>query len=141
VDYELNMIKGRGGALTMEKILAYNSELRVFIADYTKLSERLGRKPIPVEVISAATRMVLRKLRELGFEVSVRKGTGKDGPVITDVGGIILDLHVDSVDDPRELYNKLKLIPGVVEVGLFIDLADLVILGYPEGVKTLRKQA
>lgn len=143
VDPQLNMIKGGGAALTKEKILAYFAKKRIFIVDYTKLVQKLGRtRPIPLEVIPSAMTMILRLLKAKGYEVSPRLSSkGKYGPIITDTGGIILDLWVSGgVEDPAKLHDDLKKIPGVIETGIFVDLADVVIVGYPDGFKELKRR-
>lgn len=137
VDPNLDMVKGGGGCLTLEKIIAYNSSKRIFIVDYGKLVDKLGLgRPIPLDVIPQAVSMVSRRLRSMGFRCEVRTADkGKFGPLISDVGGILLDVYIDGgVDNPRELDRKLKSIPGVVETGLFPGYADLVVVGYPDTV-------
>lgn len=142
VDHKLNMIKGGGGALTLEKILAYASLKRIYIVDYTKLVPRLCyRNPIPIEVLSEALSIVYRKLVELNLNPTIRRGHGgKYGFVVSDTRGVIIDIRPANVSDPRELEKTLKSIPGVVEVGLFIDLADVVVVGYPDKVEILHKE-
>jgi ribose 5-phosphate isomerase A len=141
VDPELNMIKGGGGASTLEKILACGSMHKVYIVDYTKLVKRLGEKhAIPVEVLPEALGIALAKLRGLGLSPSVRTLTsGKYGFVVADTRGVIVDVRPVGEWSPRDLEKLLKSVPGVVETGLFIDLADEVFVGYPDRVEVLRK--
>ncbi len=136
----LAMIKGRGGALLREKILAYYSEKRVFLVDYTKLVNVLGeKKPLPVEVIPVAAGWVFMELEKRGFNPKIRMCVkGKDGPAITDSGNMIIDLHV-KIHEPERLEAELKAIPGIVETGLFVKLADIVIIGYPEKVDVIKQ--
>lgn len=136
VDKELNLVKGGGAALTLEKILTYYSKKRIFIVDYMKIVNWLGEKhPIPIDVIPYATTMVYRYLKNRGYNVEVRYTTkGKYGPVTSDIGGIILDIKLDNPVNVRELERELKSIPGVIETGLFIDLVDILIVGYRDGV-------
>ncbi|MEM2739649.1 MAG: ribose 5-phosphate isomerase A [Candidatus Bathyarchaeia archaeon] len=137
VDPNLDMVKGGGGCLTLEKILAYNSSRRIFVVDYGKLVDRLGLKgPIPLDVIPQAVSMVCRRFRSMGFRPETRvAGRGKFGPLVSDIGGVLVDLYVDGgVNDPRELDRMLKSIPGIVETGLFPGYADLLIVGYPDKV-------
>lgn len=140
VDGNLNLVKGRGAALFMEKILAYFSEKTFFLVDYTKLVDILGsKKPIPVEVVPYAASYVYEELEKMKLNPRVRyAGKGKDGPVITDLGNIIIDLYV-KVSDPSSLELQLKNIPGIVETGLFVNLADKVIVGYPNRVEVLTR--
>ena len=142
VDMNLNMIKGGGGASTLEKILAYGSKYRIYIVDYTKVVKRLGEKhAIPVEVLPEALGIVCKRLRELGLNPSIRRiTTGKYGFVVSDTRGVIVDVRPGKEFDPGELEKVLKSIPGVVETGLFIDLADEVIVGYVDRVEVLRKK-
>lgn len=136
VDGDLNMIKGGGAALTLEKILTYYSTERIFLVDYTKLVSRLGEKhPIPLDVLPYAVSFVHDLLMRKGYNPRIRRLTkGKYGPVVSDIGGIIIDIKPVSFD-PVALEKELKNMPGVIETGLFIGLADKVILGYPD--KTL----
>lgn len=141
VDPHLNMIKGGGAAMTMEKILAHYSKRRVFIVDYSKLVKRLGeRHPVPVEVLPWALGHVLRRLAELGLRAEPRyPARGKAGPVLADTGGVIVDVQVGPVDNPGEMNKLLKSLPGVVETGLFIGYADAVYVGWPDRVSVLRR--
>ncbi len=138
VDPDLNMIKGGGAAHTMEKILAFYSKNRVFIVDYTKLVNRLGEKhPVPIEIIPEALSLVKKYLEKKGYRVTLRyPRNGKYGPVISDTGGLILDIYLNG-KDYKELLNILEKLPGVIEHGLFIGYADYVIIGYPQKVDIL----
>lgn len=134
VDPSLNMIKGGGAALTLEKLLTFYSRKRIFIVDHTKLVLRLGEKhPVPIDVLPQAVNMVLSYLMERGYNVQIRyPHKGKYGPVVSDIGGVIIDVKVPDGTDPVVLEKELKLIPGVIETGIFINLADYVIVGYPD---------
>ena len=141
VDPQLNMIKGGGAALTLEKILAYYSLRRVFIVDYRKLVKELGTNHfIPIEVLPKALGMVMNKLRKLGYDVRLRyPSEGKYGPVVSDVGGVIIDVFPEGgIKNPAEVDSELKSLPGVIETGLFIKLADHVIVGYANRVEVLK---
>lgn len=128
----LQLIKGGGGALTREKIVAAASSRFVCIADDSKLVDVLGAFPLPVEVIPMARELVAGKLRALGAEPRLRDG------FITDNGNQILDLHGLRIDDPLDLENRINQITGVVSNGLFAQRpADVLILGGDDGVKTL----
>lgn len=126
------MIKGGGAALTREKIVADLADRFVCIADASKLVDRLGRFPLPVEVIPMAAAQVARRLRALGGEARLREG------VVTDNGGHILDVHGLSIADPLAMEMEINQWPGVVTVGIFArNRAHLCLLGTPDGVKTL----
>jgi len=138
VDPQLNMIKGMGGALTREKIVASASKQNVIVADETKLVRRLGADhPVPVEVLPFAVAPAISKIQQMAGKPILRLGTGKVGPVVTDNGNFILDVWMKKIGDPRELHTELKSIPGVVETGLFIGVADAVYVGMRDTVKRL----
>ena len=138
IDRELNLIKGMGGALTREKIVASAAKQFVIVADETKLVEKLGvNHSIPLEVLPFALPIVVVKVRELGGKPVLREGIGKVGPVVTDNGNFILDVDFGPVDFLSELDVKLKLVPGVLETGLFVGIADVVYVGGKTGVQRL----
>ena len=130
VDPEKNLIKGGGAAHTQEKIIDSLADFFVTVVDDSKLVNRLGEKyPIPVEVIPMALAPVMRRLEAIGGNPVLRTAVKKDGPVITDQGNFVVDVRFPSIEDPQGLESTLNNIPGVVENGLFIKLADLVIVG------------
>ena len=142
VDPKLNMIKGGGAALTLEKILTYYSTRKVFIVDYRKLVKELGiRHPIPIDVLPEALSLVLYKLKSMKYDVKVRYPLrGKYGPVASEVGGVIVDVYLkEGVKNPYRVESELRSLPGVIESGLFIGLADFVIVGYRDRVKVLTR--
>ncbi len=129
----LHLVKGGGGALTREKILAASAERFVCIADRSKLVNVLGAFPVPVEVIPMARGLVARELVKRGANPVYREG------FVTDNGNIILDVHNLTVLDPAAVERDLNDVPGVVTVGLFaIRPADLLLLATEQGVQTLR---
>lgn len=130
------MIKGGGGALTREKIVASVADRFICIADASKLVDVLGKFALPVEVIPMAVAVVSRRLASLGATPTLRM---KDGaPYVTDNGGYIIDASGLQITDPATLEVKINDIPGVVSVGLFARKgADVCLLGTAEGVKTL----
>jgi ribose 5-phosphate isomerase A len=131
-DAHLNLIKGGGGALTREKIVAAVARTFICIADGSKLVQTLGAFPLPVEVIPMARSHVARELVKLGGDPVYREG------VVTDNGNIILDLHNMNIVDPLRLEQQINAIVGVVSNGLFAARpADRLLLGTDEGVKTL----
>lgn len=128
----LHLIKGGGGALTREKIVAEASEKFVCIADESKLVDILGAFPLPVEVIPMARSLVARKLVAMGGSPVLREG------FTTDNGNIILDVHNLQIMEPVKMETEINQIPGVVTVGIFANRpADVLILGGADGVKTL----
>jgi len=128
----MHMVKGGGGALTREKIVAGASAKFICLCDASKLVDVLGAFPLPIEVIPMARSSVTRQLATLGGQVKLREG------FTTDNGNIILDVHGLKITDPVELESMLDHIAGVVTNGLFARRgADVLLLGTPEGVKTL----
>ena len=143
IDPVLTLIKGGGGALLREKIVATASDRMVVIADVSKKVANLGRFPLPVEVVpfgAAATRnMVAAMVREIGCEGTMRlrvdKKSGK--PFVTENGNLILDCSFGRIMEPFDLAAALRIIPGVVEHGLFIGLCDQAFIAGPDGVETM----
>jgi ribose 5-phosphate isomerase A len=136
----LNMIKGMGGALTREKIVAAASKKNIIIIDKTKLAPKLGMKqPVPVEVLPFALATVKVKLQALKGKPKLREGNGKVGPVVTDNGNFILDTDFGIIKDAEKLNTQIKSIPGVVETGLFLNIATLVYVGTEKRVDKLTK--
>lgn len=142
IDQDLNLIKGMGGALTREKIVASASRRLIIIADENKKVKILGENnhPIPIEVIPFSARLVIRKIEEMGGIPAIREGNGKVGPVITDNGNMIIDARFGPVTNPAELECRLKSIVGVVETGLFVRMANTVYIGKHSGVEKLEKK-
>ncbi|WXG40560.1 MAG: ribose-5-phosphate isomerase RpiA [Candidatus Freyarchaeum deiterrae] len=140
IDPDLNLIKGGGAALTQEKIVASATEHLIIIVDSSKLVQRLGETgAVPVEVIPMAWKLVKIKLEERGARVVLREGTGKAGPVVTDNGNFVLDAYFAKISDPGSLEKELKSIPGVVENGLFVGMAEMVYVGSDKDLKILQK--
>ena len=142
-DGDLNLIKGGGGALLQEKIVATASDRMVVIADIGKQVETLGAFPLPVEVIpfgwqttQALVEETLISMDVLGRDTTLRMNG--EAPFVTDEGNYILDLHLHRIGNPRQLALVLNQMPGVVENGLFIDICDTVVLGYGDGRVELR---
>ena len=139
VDGDLRLIKGGGGALLREKIVATASGRMVVIADASKKVETLGAFPLPLEVVpfglTATRNMITALAADAGCEgeISVRMLSGGK-PFLTDSGNLILDCHFGRIEEPEELDEALKLIPGVVENGLFIGIADLAVIAGASGI-------
>ncbi len=133
----LNLVKGLGGALLREKIVAAASDKLLIVVDGSKLVDRLGTNaPVPVEVVPFGWKRVAGQIAELGAKPVLRLD-GAGAPFHTDGGNLILDCHTDAIDDPAALDAALQAIVGVVETGLFIGRTTTVFVADPAGVRTL----
>jgi ribose 5-phosphate isomerase A len=132
VDENLNVIKGAGGALLREKVVAFSSGEVIIVVDESKLASRIGvGVPVPVEVIPFAEAVVRQALKNLGAEVEPRMDG--DDPFITDNDNLILDCLYHEPFDPKRMEREIKRIPGVVESGLFVDMTDRLVIGQKAG--------
>lgn len=133
IDPNGRLIKGGGGALLQEKIVAAASKELIIIADSSKLVQQLGKFPLPVEVIPFGYKQVEQNIIVSGLckKISLRKNA--KGVFVTDHGHYILDCYYEKIADPEMLNTALHLIPGVVETGLFINMANKAIIGYEDG--------
>jgi ribose 5-phosphate isomerase A len=137
-DRSLRLVKGGGGALLREKIVASASRRFVVIADSTKLVDRLGKFPLPVEVVRFGWPLVARGLSLLGARPKLR--LGKDGATfVTDEGNYILDAHFDVIRDPKGLARTLSATPGVVDHGLFLGMAKTLIVASGDSVEVIER--
>ncbi len=144
----LVLIKGGGGALTREKIVASSSKRMVVIADASKAmtAETFGAFPLPVEILPFGARATILKMRRaieklgMGGELVVREKSAGE-PFVTDNGGFIVDCHLGHIKQPEKLAGKLRRIPGVVEQGLFVGIASVALVATDEGVRTLERSA
>ena len=138
IDPDFNMIKGGGGALTREKLVALASTERVILVDETKLVSRLGAsRLLPVEVLAFAWQMSARLLGELGCGANLR--LNGEMPFVTDNGNHILDCDFGPIEDAEALEKRIKLLPGVIDCGLFIGIADSLVIGFDDRVE-IRKR-
>ncbi len=138
VDPHLDLIKGYGGALLREKVVATISRRIVILVGREKLVPALGtRGTLPVEVVPFALPVCLRRLAEAGIAASVR--ADGDRPFVTDNGNFLLHCSVAAMERPRDVLERIRAIPGVVEVGLFLGLADIVIVDREDGVDLLER--
>jgi ribose 5-phosphate isomerase A len=138
VDPQLRLIKGGGGAALREKIVASATKQLVIVADATKQVQRLGKFPLPVEVIKFAQTLVSKRIAALGAEVRLR--TGNDGkPFVTDENNHILDCRFGEIRDPDRLARELSEMPGVVEHGLFIGMASVALLARGSEIIELKR--
>lgn len=134
INHQMQMIKGGGGALTREKVISGMSKQFICIVDESKVVPRLGKFPLPIEVIPMARSFVARELFKLGGKPIYRQN------FITDNGNVILDIHDFLIDDPIAMEQKLNNIPGVVTVGLFaLKPAQLALIATENGIKTMTK--
>jgi ribose 5-phosphate isomerase A len=146
IDGQLRLIKGGGGPLLREKIVATASQRMVVITDASKVVVTLGKFPLPVEVVRfglAATRNMVEVLAaDAGCEGEVKLRLAADGrPFETDSANLILDCAFGQIPDPEALEDALKLVPGVVESGLFLGIADAAVIAGPDGVVVLDRDA
>jgi ribose 5-phosphate isomerase A len=136
IDPELGLIKGRGGALFREKLIAVNAERFVVVADESKLVKRLGVGVLPVEVLPFLWRRTAARFGDRGIAWQLRGGEAN--PFVTDNGNLVLDLTIQGgIEDAFQLATDIKLTPGVCEHGLFLGLAAAAIVAGPSGVRTL----
>jgi ribose 5-phosphate isomerase A len=138
IDPQLQLIKGGGGALLHEKIVASASRQMVVVADSTKQVPVLGAFPLPVEVVAFAQALIKQKIEALGASVALRQANGS--VFVTDEGHHILDCSFGRIPDPTALAGKLNAIPGIVEHGLFIDMASVALIATPEKIIDLRRK-
>jgi ribose 5-phosphate isomerase A len=143
IDHRLDLIKGGGAALLQEKIVAAASRRLVVIADDSKVVPHLGAFPLPVEIVRFGWTLTRHAVTELLAEMDVEGDavvvrSGAKGPLVTDEGHHILDLHLKRIGNPPALAAALAALPGVVEHGLFIDLAETVVVGRPDGSTEVR---
>ena len=139
VDPDLNLTKGLGGALVREKIVAASTNVEIIIVDESKIVERLGQKvPIPVEIIKFSHEATMHKLEKLGCTPQLRMKGGER--FVSDNGNYVADCRFASIDEPKKLEMDINLIPGVVDSGLFIGLADKVIVASRTGTRILERQ-
>ncbi|MFW9822806.1 MAG: ribose 5-phosphate isomerase A, partial [Candidatus Thorarchaeota archaeon] len=143
IDKNLNLIKGGGGCLVQEKIIASNSKKFIVVADFRKNSEFLGenwKNGVPIEVIPISYIPVMKKLEFLGGSPKLRMAQAKAGPLVSDNGNFIIDVDFGKIVNPDELNLKILKIPGVVDTGLFINMASKAYIGLENGsVKTIIK--
>lgn len=131
VNPDLNLIKGGGGALLREKIVAASSRQFIVVVDESKLVDTLGKFPLPVEIIPFGYETTIKRLQNLGCEPVLR--IHDERVFVTDNGNYIVDCHFMNIEDPKRLHQQINQIPGVVDNGLFVDMADQIIVGYHNG--------
>jgi ribose 5-phosphate isomerase A len=130
VDPHKNLIKGGGAAHTQEKIVDSLAQQFIVVVDSTKIVDSLGSTfLLPVEVLPMAVTPVMRAIEALGGQPTLRMGVKKAGPVVTDQGNLVIDVKFDRIENPAELEKTLNNIPGVLENGLFVNVADVILVG------------
>lgn len=132
IDGQFRAIKGGGGAMLREKIVAEAAGRMIAIADASKPVSLLGERPVPLEVLPMAQALVMRRARALGAEATLRTGTG--APFRTDQGNLVIDCRFATIDDPGDLADRLARIPGVLGHGLFLREIDALYVGTADGV-------
>ncbi|RAP54852.1 MAG: ribose 5-phosphate isomerase A [Methanosphaera sp. rholeuAM130] len=140
VSSTLDLIKGGGAAHTKEKIIDTSADKFVVIVDESKMVDKLGAFPLPIEIIPESLRLVKRALMDMNVDSQLRMGIQKDGPVITDNGNFILDANFNVIENPSNLEVELNSIPGVVENGIFAGVVDKVIVGRKSGIEVIDKK-
>ena len=138
IDPQLNLIKGGGGALLREKVIASAAKRFIVVAESVKLVPRLGKFPLPVEVIPFAEALVSKRIEALGAQVSLRQ-YAYGNPYVTDEGHHILDCNFGEIANPAALNARLHEIPGVVEHGLFIGMAETAFVGKDGGIVQVKR--
>jgi ribose 5-phosphate isomerase A len=134
----LALVKGGHGAHLREKVVASAAKQFIVVADETKLVQKLGKFPLPVEVIQFALPLVVRRLDDLGLNPVLRPAPNGIGLWLTDEGNVILDCHCGVIQDPEETAREIRSIVGVVEHGLFLGMASLALIACEDGVRELR---
>ncbi|MBY9005262.1 MAG: ribose 5-phosphate isomerase A [Candidatus Lokiarchaeota archaeon] len=143
IDKDLNLIKGGGGCLVQEKIVASNSKKLIIIADFRKDSNHLGeqwKKGVPIEVIPIAYVPIIKRLNSLGGNSVLRMAKMKAGPLVTDNSNFIIDVDFGIIKNPSELNQKILQIPGVVDTGFFINMASNAYIGQKNGTILKKKK-
>lgn len=142
-DAEFRLIKGGGGALLFEKIVASSSRFMVVIADESKKVKTLGKFPLPVEIMRFGTRATAWKMERafkiLKLEAKMVLRVKDEKPFVTDGGNFIIDCTIGAIPEPERLDALLKSIPGVIETGLFVGICGIVLMGTPKGVKEFKR--
>lgn len=138
IDPHLNLIKGGGGALLREKVVASASRRFIVVAESTKQVPRLGKFPLPVEVIPFAESLITRRIQDLGAKIALRQ-YAYGNPYVTDEGHHILDCSFGEISDPAALAQTLRAMPGVVEHGLFVGMAEMAFVGKSAKVIELKR--
>lgn len=137
VDTNVNGIKGGGGALLLEKVVASASERNIWVADASKKVECLGQFPLPVEVIPFACPLLIREFSKTNMNPEIRKNNGE--PFVTDSGNWIIDLSLGRIENPEAMEIQLNLMLGVVENGLFINRAEMALIADGASVHTFKR--
>lgn len=138
ISKDFDGIKGGGAALLWEKIVATNSKKNLWIVDESKMVDKLGKFPLPVEVIPFGSSHLFERFEKMGYKPTYRMNG--DSMLRTDSDNYIIDLHLGEIDQPNELADQLSNMTGVVEHGLFLNIVNTVIVGTQHGIKTLSRE-
>jgi ribose 5-phosphate isomerase A len=139
IDPHLNLVKGLGGALVREKIVAAASVVELIVADESKLVDHICQKaPLPVEIVKYSFMTTMRRLGTLGCSPVLRMKA--DAPFVTDNGNFIADCRFEKIDDPRSMEATINNLPGVVDNGLFVGMASKALVGAKDGVRIIEKR-
>ena len=143
IDSNLNLIKGGGGCLVQEKIVAASARELIIVVDWIKKSSLLGEhwhQGVPIEIVPQARRFILKRTEQLGGKPNVRMGKAKLGPLVTDNGNFIIDVDFGQIASPAELHSQLIVLPGVVDTGIFVNMTSRAYIGHANGeVEILKK--
>lgn len=139
VDNSLNGIKGGGGALLHEKLVAAASDKVIWVVGSGKRVDKLGRFPLPVEVIPFAYRHILKELEAMNLKPKIRMKNNSF--FVTDEQNYIIDLHMNEIENPYMLENTLNAVPGIVEHGFFLDIADTLVVGNNDTVEIINRES
>lgn len=134
---DFTLIKGGGGAMLREKLVASASQEFIVLVDETKYPKKLIEHPVPVEIIPEACNCVIKPIFELGGRLKLRYAKNKSGPVISDNGNIVGDVYFDQMFNPKKMERDLNNIPGILENGLFPSFCDKIIIGKPDSVNII----
>jgi ribose 5-phosphate isomerase A len=138
VDSSMNGIKGGGGALLYEKLVALSSKKVIWVVDESKIVNTLGKYPLPIEVIPFAHHHIFKKLEDLNMNPVIRKINNEI--YNTDGNHYIIDLFLEKIEKPFELENQLRLISGIIDTGLFLNVADFIIIEGKDGVRVINRK-
>jgi ribose 5-phosphate isomerase A len=139
VDPNFNGIKGGGGALLFEKVVAKSSKQNLWVVNSAKMVDKLGKFPLPIEVVPYALGSVFKKLEKRGYNPKIRMKDGEK--YLTDSGNHIIDANLGVIEDAYKLEVELNMIPGVVENGLFLDVVDIVVVGKGYTVEVIKRSS
>jgi len=138
----MDLIKGRGGAHTLERLIASQSDRFIVVVDESKMVDQLGKSvPVPIEVIPEASPVVIKDFQFMGYKADLRSGIRKDGPVVTDHGLWIVDVEFGVITDPEKLSVTLSQLPGILDHGLFVGYATEIMIGTDSDIEIIHNSS